>query len=67
MGCRDICIYLVHSYREAECRTSVSTEAPLNYFQLFKNLAKYPDYDVFRVTVNKLCGYLWYLAPEIMG
>lgn len=34
---------------------------------MIKKLSQYPDSEVFRVTINKLCGHLWYIAPENMA
>lgn len=39
----------------------------LNDYNLLKSLVEYPNSDIPRVTINKLCGHLWYISPETMA
>lgn len=64
---RDICIFLINIYVRTWFRAPFAIEAPLNDYNLLKSLVKYPDSDISRVTINKLCGHLWYIAPETMA
>lgn len=64
---RDICIFLVNIYVRTWFRAPFAIEAPLNDYNLLKSLVKYPDYDISRITINKLCGHLWYIAPETIA
>lgn len=64
---RDICIFLVNIYVRTWFRASNAIEAPLNDYNLLKNLVQYPDSDISRETINKFCGHLWYISPETMA
>lgn len=41
-------------------------KAPHNDFQFLKDLLEYEniDKDIRRITLNKFCNHLWYLAPQ---
>lgn len=64
---RDICIFLINIYVKTWFRAPFAIEAPLNDYNLLKSLVEYPDSDISRVTINKLCGHLWYISPETMA
>jgi len=52
---RDICIFLINIYVKTWFRAPFAIEAPLNDYNLLKSLVEYPDSDISRVTINKLC------------
>ena len=66
IGIRDICIFLAKLYLKVWIQSPMAAKAPRLDLEFLKNLNAYREVDknISRITINKLCNHLWYLAPE---
>jgi len=63
---RSICIFLIRLYIKAWFCAPIASLAPFQDLQFLKSLVDYENIhkNISQSTLKKLCGHLWYLAPE---
>jgi len=66
-GIRELAIFAVLIHLRAWLTAPLPVEAPLNDFNLMKQLLEYPNPAVSSATSKKLGLHLWYLSEELIG
>ena len=66
-GIRDLATFSVLIHLTAWMTAPISTEAPLNDFNLMRKLLEYPHASISAAASKKLGLHLWYLSEELVG
>lgn len=66
-GIREMAIFSVMIHLRAWMTAPLGAEAPLNDFQLMRQLLKYSNKIISESTSKKLGLHLWYLSEELIG